>query len=86
MSLGLQQLDEQINAMMESSENTVQIGERTTRAYTCKVCGKQGQSLDVKRHIEANHITGITHSCEICGKNSRSKNGLNQHRIREHIA
>ena len=86
MSLGLQQLDEQINAMMESSENTVQIGERTVRAHTCKVCGKQGQSLDVKRHIEANHITGITHSCEICGKISRSKNELNQHRIRVHIA
>ena len=76
----LNHLDEQIKSMMDSTENfmTRKNGNRH-RAYICKVCGKEGKGSDVSRHIEANHISNLSHSCDICGKTSRSRNGLRQH-------
>ena len=50
----LHQLDDQIKSMMEPG----------TKGNVCKVCGKEGQSIDIKRHIEVNHITGVTHPCD----------------------
>ena len=75
----LQQLDEQIKSMMEFT-----VGKETWNGSICKVCGKEGQSIDIKRHIEANHITGVSHSCKICGRSSRSRDGLRQHMKKEH--
>ena len=80
----LQQLDEQIKSMMEFSGNVVTVGKETYKGSICKVCGKEGKSIDVKRHIEVNHITGVTHSCDICGKKSRSRHGLRQHKTSNH--
>ena len=80
----LQQLDEQIRSMMEFSGNMVTVGKETSKGSVCKVCGKEGKSIDIKRHIEVNHITGVTHPCVICGKNSRSRNGLRQHKTSQH--
>ena len=55
---------------------------RTTllNAAMCKVCGKEGYINNIMRHIEENHISGLTQTCNLCGKNSRSKDGLRQHR------
>ena len=78
------QLDEQIKSMMELSGNLVTVGKETRKGSICKVCGKEGTSIDVKRHIEVNHITGVTHSCDICGKISRSRHGLRQHKTSHH--
>ena len=58
----LQQLDEQIKSMMEFTGNLVTVGKETCKGSLCKVCGKEGQSTDIKRHIEVNHITGVSHS------------------------
>merc|ERR1712129_454314 len=58
MAADLQDLDEQINSMMEVSENIVGgsgiYGNR--KARVCKVCGKEGHQANIKAHIEANHI------------------------------
>ena len=79
------QLDEQIKSMMDSTENVItRTNGLKNRAFICKVCGKEAQYMDVRRHIEANHITNISHSCDICGKKSRSRNGLRQHTDKEH--
>ena len=79
------QLDEQIKSMMDPTENfiTRPNGQRF-RAFTCKVCGKEARDVDVRRHVEANHLTNVSHSCDICGKISRSRHGLRQHNDREH--
>ena len=79
------QLDEQISSMMEATENflTRKSGQRM-KAFVCKVCGKEAEFTDLKRHIESFHISGTTHSCEICGKISRSRRGLRRHNDREH--
>ena len=79
------QLDEQINSMMDSTENfiTRKSGQRY-KAFICKACGKEGERIDMMRHIEAHHLTNVSHSCDICGKASRSKNGLRQHTATVH--
>ena len=29
-------------------------------AKVCKVCGKEGHATDIKRHIENNHLEGVS--------------------------
>ena len=77
-------LDDQINSMMEFSENMITAGRQKVRARICKVCGKEGHPTDIKRHIEAKHIEGLMFSCDVCGKESRSRNGLQQHKNHNH--
>merc|ERR1719319_2232659 len=67
----LQDLDEQINSMMEVSEKRASANRGNRKLMTCKVCGKEDQSFNIKALIEANHITGASHPCNICGKTSR---------------
>merc|ERR1712129_75877 len=77
----LQDLDEQINSMMEVSENLVGgSGLHANRKLgICKVCGKEGRQYHIKGHIEANHITGASHPCNICGKTTRTRDALKVH-------
>ena len=74
------ELEEQVKSMIEHSENTIQIGNTSRKASKCKVCGKEGYIRDIMRHVESNHVAGLTHTCNVCGKNSSSKDGLRQHR------
>jgi len=80
----LEGMEEQINSMMELG-GTYSHGGTTSRVSSiCTVCGKEGHRSDIKRHIEANHITGVSHTCNICGKTSRSKNALRVHMAKNH--
>ena len=81
----LNHLDEQIRSMMDATENFVTRpnGQRM-KAFSCKICGKELVFSDMTRHIESNHITGVTHSCNICGKTSRSRKALWMHVHKEH--
>ena len=72
----LEDLDKQIRSMITTSN--VSSGGRGKLA-TCNVCGKEGLSGDMPRHVEAYHIIGVSHACDICGSISRSKHGLRQH-------
>ena len=78
-SIDLEGLDYQIESMIELSENTIKTGSIARKARTCKVCGKEGILTDIKRHIEALHITGASHPCGICGNTFRSRCGLAIH-------
>ena len=71
------QLDEQIKSMMTLADVRTSDGHRLA---TCNICGKEGASNNMPSHIEANHITGVSHSCNICGKISRSRDGLRKHK------
>ena len=64
----LQELDETVKAMMEPSENVIQCGKLQVRAKICKVCGKEGHPTDIKRHIEAYHLEGVSIHCNFCDK------------------
>jgi len=80
----LQDLEDQIKSMMEPTGKTIYSGNRTRKIYICKVCGKEGDLTDIKRHIEAHHITGVSHTCNICRKTVRSRDALRQHKSTSH--
>ena len=82
-------LTNQIKAMIEKCENRVlqkkgngQVYEEITRI--CKVCGKEGRQADVQWHIEAKHITGVTHACDVCETKCKTRNSLRNHRSAMH--
>ena len=81
----LQELDETVKAMMEPSENVIQCGKLQVRAKICKVCGKEGESTDIKRHIEAYHLDSVSLSCGFCDKILQSRNALRVHVSRYHV-
>lgn len=75
---GLEELDLQIASMMERGDDHV---------WTCKVCGKKatkGGKPDMRDHIEANHVEGISHPCTICGKTYKTRNSLKSHKSTSH--
>ena len=78
----MQNLDEQIKSMMTKSN--VSSGDRQGYLATCNICGKEASSKNMPSHIEANHITGVSHACDICGKVSRSRQTLRMHKHRYH--
>ena len=77
-SSDLQELDEKVKSLMEKSQNKTSDG--TKRANICKVCGKEGQWVAIRDHIEANHLEGISLPCNICGKECRSRIILRKHK------
>ena len=82
ISVNLEDLDEQIKTMFTKSTARTNNGQGSLA--TCNICGNQGPLKTMPRHIEANHITGVSHSCDICGKVSRSRNSLSKHVSRRH--
>ena len=78
------QLDAQIESMMDASQNLVSSGSRKYRAHICKDCGKEGMRNDIKKHIEANHLEGLSFPCNLCEKSCRSRNALWMHKQRNH--
>ena len=74
----LQALDEKVKSMMEKGHNT--LPNRAGKVDVCKICGKEGQWVAIRDHIEANHLEGISLPCNICGKIFRSRLQLRKHR------
>ena len=65
----LQELDEKVKSMMEESQNMISNGKQ--RARTCKVCGKEGHGMNIRDHIEANHLEGFSLPCNDCERSFR---------------
>ena len=72
MSLG-----QKVKSMMEASQNFLQNGRE--RAKICKLCGKEGQGVNIRAHIEANHLEGVSLPCNICAKEFSSRKNLQRH-------
>ena len=86
VSLEAHQLEKQIKSMMTRTEKKMTSGNTSKAVFACNQCGKEGQWQNIKTHIEANHIaSNLSYSCDICGKISRSRNGLQKHKSREHF-
>ena len=80
-------VDASIEDVEEKIESMITVTEKSNgrgRLVQCNACGKESQRLDIVRHIEAKHITGVSYSCAICGQISRSRNALRQHRDYQH--
>ena len=74
-------LDDKIDSLIAIGD-TILAGQR--RARICKLCGKQGPTVDIKKHIQARHITGASNICTICGMRSKSRKYLRDHITRKH--
>ena len=74
----LHDLDEKVKSMMEKSQNLAPNGKSV--GHACKVCGKEGSGINIRDHIEANHLEGVSLPCNICGKDCRSRLNLRQHK------
>ena len=85
VSTDVQQLNDEVKSMMDTTEDFMIVGSGRRRVWKCKVCGKEGHVANIKTHIEANHIiSNVSHSCDICGKISRSRHGLRLHKSKHH--
>ena len=74
-------LNEKIKSMMTiSAVSLPNLG----KARICNVCGKEGPWGDVRKHIEAHHITGVTHTCNFCWRNYKSFSSLASHKSQTH--
>ena len=83
-SENMKELDGQIETMMGRGESMITVGNQTRKAYACKVCGKEGQRINIINHIEANHLVGIAIPCNPCGKVFRSRYTLRWHTNQHH--
>ena len=81
VNVELEQLDEQISTMIDLTDNLDHLKRKLTK---CNICGYEAPRSFVVRHIEANHITGVTHPCEICGKTARSRHAMRMHMYSKH--
>ena len=79
----MSELDGQIDTLMSRSETMVRgANKQMIKAFVCQVCGKEGQKTNIKDHIEANHLEGISIPCSLCEKIFRSRNALRIHKSR----
>ena len=75
-------LDEQIRSLITKID--ISLGPGKGKLAKCNICGKEAPYMSLPRHVEANHLEGVSHSCNICGAISRSKNGLRRHQYGFH--
>ena len=77
------ELEEKVNQLMEKSQNKTADGKQL--AYRCTLCGKEGHGINIKYHIEANHLQGVVIPCNFCGKIFSARHALKQHTPRCHL-
>ena len=65
----LQELDTKVKSMMAPGDNLTADGKK--KAIKCTVCGKEGYQTQIRNHIEANHLQGISLPCTFCEKTFR---------------
>ena len=76
-----QELEDQTMSMMEKTSRK---NPRGQPFYICKVCGKEDINGNLKTHIEANHLEGVSIPCNNCEKTFRCKKSLGTHIRRNH--
>ena len=76
----MQELDEKVKSMIEKSEKKMPVGKQFHRVCLCKVCGKEGQYVAIRDHIEAKHLEGVSLACNQCEKRFRSRASLRMHK------
>ena len=82
----LTELDQHIDTMIGRGGNLIEGAQkRMVKPFVCHVCGKEaGQKIQIKSHIEAMHLEGISIPCNLCEKNLGSRNALRIHKSRYH--
>ena len=73
----MQDLDRTVKSMMKKDN---QKSATWKNRYSCNVCGKEGQSMNVQHHIESHHLEGISLPCNLCEKTYRSRSSFQNHK------
>ena len=76
----LQELDERVKSMMEKTTKQIPNGTKMAYVYICSLCGKEGQGIAIRDHIESNHLDGVSLPCNVCEKTFRSRMILRKHK------
>ena len=76
-----QELDNKTTSMMTKTSIK---NARGKPLYKCTLCGKEAPHTNLKNHIEANHMEGISIPCNLCEKSFRSRNALAIHKHSYH--
>ena len=79
----LKDLDKKVQMLMVLGENKIMMNKKINKrqkAYICQVCGKEGQMMQIRDHIEAQHIEGISIPCNVCTKFYSTRSALRQHK------
>ena len=82
--IGLEHLTETVKSMMQKSLNLEELEKRGQRAYSCKVCGKEGDRKNIKFHVERYHLGKFSVSCDVCSEKSNSSKALRSHIVKYH--
>ena len=86
----LHELDEKVKSMMARGQKMIPDGKRPDGTIKqaisriCNVCGKEGLFKNIKQHIEANHLEGISILCDSCDIVLSSRASLANHKSRFH--
>ena len=77
------ELNDQIKALITEGLTYLSTGRGLNKkANACTVCGKEGYLSTIQKHIEANHINGRINKCNLCGRNSKTREALRLHKLR----
>ena len=75
VSSSIEELDYQISQMMRKVPN-----EHNILVWECSSCGQtSSKGIDIKRHIEARHVSFPGFNCNNCGKLYKTRNSLRNH-------
>ena len=77
-------LDQKVKSLMKSCSDSDPKNKSGAKRRTCKICGQEGPVQNIRNHIEANHIAGISIPCDLCGKLFKSRNTLGSHKSQQH--
>ena len=83
MTSDMEELNQQLVSMMVK---TSRVGISRNPLYKCTLCGKEAEKNNLRKHIEANHMEGISLPCNQCEKTFRSRGSLANHKHRSHHA
>merc|ERR1712129_413954 len=75
----LNDLDEVVKSLIVKSDKFDNKSKQTKSL--CKVCGREGYYANIKEHIEAIHVEGITITCELCDKIFRTRDRFRKHKV-----
>ena len=76
-SVGMNELNVNIDTMMYRSENRIRSGNEIMTAYI--VCRKEDRKSNLRNHIEGNHLGGASIPCKICDIPFKTRKSLSQH-------
>ena len=78
-TVNFKEMDEKIKAMMSRGQTMRKDGQH--KNTLCIICGKEGQYINIRDHIEARHMDSISLPCNFCERTFRTRCTLRKHMV-----